>query len=219
MHRAVVPVAAAVLLLAGCGSGSSGGSGLPTVGASSGTTTAPVSPTETADPTPTVDPSPWTALPTVDIGPNKGVHNGVVLASSVAKTDAEISAVEAYLAYWQYLAKVGYDVQIDQSELAKVAGGAAKDNIEAYVSGLKKKRGRTIGWNSVNVQSVEVSDIAVLLTACVDNGSYDVDAKTGRRLEKGSVAYESAAALRKVDGRLLVTSASNPSRTKPCARD
>lgn len=216
MHRAVVPVAAAVLLLAGCGSGSSGGSGLPTVGASSGTTTAPASPTETADPTPTVDPSPWTALPTRDVGPNKGVYSGAVLGTSVADSPEELAAVDAWLSFWVYLTDAGYEVRVDKAELAKVASGAAANNIETYVKGLKAKQRRTIGWVSLNVTQVTVRNGVALMKGCADNGTYDVDRTSGKRLERGSVAFDTEAAARQVSGSLVVTSSGSTVRKKPC---
>ncbi|WP_143448660.1 hypothetical protein [Kineosporia sp. A_224] len=217
MHRAVVPVAAAVLLLAGCGSGSSGGSALPTVGASSGTTTPPVSPTETASATPTVDPSPWTALPTRDVGPNKGVYSGVVLASSVAKTDDEKAAVQAYVDYWTYLVNAGFSAKSDAAGLRRVADGIPADAISKYVKNLRSNGRRTVGWVSINATSVTVTEEAVLLKACIDNGSYDVDAKSKERLEKGSPGYDAEAALRTISGNLVVTFSQTARRTKRCS--
>lgn len=216
MHRAVVPVAAAVLLLAGCGSGSSGGSALPTVGASSGTTTAPVSPSETASATPTVDPSPWTALPTRDVGPNKGVYSGAVLRSSVAETAEEKAAVDAWLNFWVFLTDAGYEVRVDKAELAQVASGAAAENIQAYVKDLKSKKRRTVGWVSLNVTEVNVLNGVSLMKACADNGTYDVDRASGKRLEQGSVAFDTEAAVRKVAGDLVVTSSGSTVRKNPC---
>jgi hypothetical protein len=209
-------VLAAALLLTACGTGGSTGSGLPTVGATSSTTAATTA-TDPTTSTPAPDPSPWTALPTISEGPNKGVYNGVVLASSVAKTDKEKAAVDAYLAFWEYIAKAGRDVRVDKQSLAEVASGGAASNVESYIEGLRSKKAQTIGWVSVNVTTVTVGTNAVLLTACVDNGSFDVDRSSGKRLEKGSPGYDGQAAVRSIGGRLVVTSSRAPKRTARCA--
>ena len=103
-----------------------------------------------------MDPSPWTALPTVDVGPNKGVFNGAVLGSSVADTAEERAAVDAWLNFWLFLTDAGYEVKVDKAELAHVASGAAAHNIETYVESLQSKKRRTVGWVSLNVTEVSV---------------------------------------------------------------
>lgn len=223
MRRATVPVVltVAALALAACGGGSSGGSELPTVGASPttsapATTTAPTSSAPAASATPATDPSPWTALPTIPNGPNKGLNEGIVLASSVASTPEEQEAVKAYVAYWTTLAKIGSDGRGTKAQISAVAASTAGDSLLTYATALKKNGHRTIGWASLNVTDVAVGKDLTLIQACVDNGSYDIVAATGRRLEAGHPAYDANAVVKTVSGRPVVTFAQTRNRTKRC---
>lgn len=223
MRRATVPVVltVAALALAACGGGSSGGSGLPTVGASPtgsapATTTAPTSSAPAASATPATDPSPWTALPTIPNGPNKGLNNGSVLASSVARTPQDQAAVAAYVAYWKFVAKAGYETKVDKAALAKVAALSAATNIERYAKALRTKGNRTIGWTAIHVTKIENGAGGQLLQACLDNASFDVRASSGKPVEKPVPAFDATGGVQTVKGRLVVTFSSTENRTTRC---
>jgi len=217
VHRAAAPVLVAALLLTACGTGGSTGSDLPTLGASTTTVAPTTGAATTTTSTPAPDASPWTALPTISEGPNKGVHQGTVLASSVATTDDEKVAVETFMKFWSFLGLAGFEGRVDKNTLNSVATGNAAENLVQYVEALKADGHKTIGWDSVNVLEVSVGANGALLKACVDNGTFDVVAKTGGALEEPLVGYDINAGIRSGET-WKVSTAQSTERTKPCAK-
>jgi len=218
VHRAAAPVLVAALLLTACGTGGSTGSDLPTVGAST-TTVAPTTGAATSPTTstPAPDASPWTALPTISEGPNKGVHSGVVLASSVAKTDDEKAAVDAFVAFWEVLVATGADARASDVAIDEVAQGVAASNLAEYAKTLRRRNARTVGWVSIKVTSVKVGASGALMRACLDNGTFDVNAKTGAALEKIPPAFDVDAGVRSQRGSWRVSSAQSSRRKSACS--
>lgn len=218
MLRAAVPAAVVVVLLSACGTGGSEPSGLPTVGGSSAagpTSSVSARPTASAS-SPAPDPSPWTALPTISEGPNKGLHTGIVLGSSVARTDEERAAVDAYVAYWAVLSKVGYEAKVSNDEIRAVASGAPVKDLKSYAASLREKYARTVGWAALHITKVTLLPSGALVKACVDNATFDVDRSSGRALEKPSADFDNEAGLRQIDGALLVTSSASSDRKDSC---
>lgn len=208
-----------VAALSGCTGGSA--SGTPTAnaqkaGAATGSTTAPAAGAPAPLATPAAGPSPWTALPTLAKGPNKGTHLGVVLASSAADTDPERAAVQGYVDYLRTVLVLQRRATVDDAALARTARGAAATQVKVYVVSLKRRKAHTIGWASVNVDGVAATGATARVTACIDNGTRDVADATGKTVTRPDAGYDAEATLSRTGKRWRVTFSSLQVRTARC---
>lgn len=151
----------AALLLAGC-SGDGTPSGLKTfTGASSAATSSP-STTASASPT------------SVDNGLPKTytLKRGKVPSGLTADQKA---AVEAWMAYWEWLGKADQVPAFDVTTVGSVMRGQARQKAAEYVGFLQQHQRRLVGSATVDVTSIKVSGSTATLCSHMMDGSFEVD--------------------------------------------
>jgi hypothetical protein len=185
-----------MVALSACGGGSDPAPPKPKASASaSPTASASTEPTPTASPAPSPVPRPSTTAEAAKMAV-------VVLGENPAEGPEEEAVVAAWLAYWDAVS-LSYAQATVAPELDSVASGQARQNVLTYVSELRSRGHRSVGWARDNVLAIDVTGDAASLRVCSENFSFEVDAQD-RPKEKVTPFYLEAAKLRKDGDRWIV---------------
>ena len=206
------------LTLSGCGGGSAKKSD-SSPSPSPSTMSSTPSPTESSSGS-TTSPFPSNP-PTSSKGPQfphdqieaASMHKAV-LNSSVAQTPEEKAAVAAWMDYWQGAADTWYLYKPTQ-QFDGVARGKAKSFVLDYLTTMKSKNQRVVGWAKDNVQKVHVAGDKATLQDCTENYTFTVDREV-EPITRPAPFYLITGTLQKEGGRWTVVSQVTATPKKSC---
>lgn len=111
--------------------------------------------------------------------------NGRLTTNTIVRGDVAASiptgskpVVDAYYAYWNYVAKASLDPGAVGAveNIGTVASGAAATNLISKLSGLKGRQQHTVGSTRVSVLTLSESGAGATLCSKLQDSSVDVDA-------------------------------------------
>jgi hypothetical protein len=132
-----------------------------------------------------------------------------VLGRNAAGSPEEQAVVEAWMAFWQGTADTYYFYR-PTAQFDRVARGSARSQVIDYMTAVRAKKERVVGWARDNVTSVEVTGSRATVRDCTKNFTFRVD-NEAEPISRPDAWYDVTGTLRRTaDGWTVVAQTSKP---------